>query len=64
MFKPYGIDEHEFAKFMHHVENKNLSTTLMTFFDDVKNDFSLNATSKTQKNFKSLFSKRQELKKL
>ena len=33
---------------MHHVQNKTLSTPLMNFFDEVKNDLNLNTMGLTQ----------------
>ena len=37
---------------MHHVENKNLPTPLLNFFDNVKNDLNLKTTTRTRKKLK------------
>ena len=42
MLKLHDMYKYERAKFMHHVENKTLLTTLLNFFDYVKNDLNLN----------------------
>ena len=50
--KFYDVCKYELAKFMHHVQNKTLPTTLTNFFDDVKNDLNLNTRSRTREKSK------------
>ena len=52
VLKFHDIYKYELAKFMHHVQDKTLPTPLMNFFDDVKNDFNLNTSSRTQEKLK------------
>ena len=52
VLKFHRICKYEFAKFMHHVQNKTLPTPLMNFFDDVKNDLNLNTRSRAREKLK------------
>ena len=46
VLKLHNMYEYEVAKYMHCVENKNLLTPLMNFFDNAKNDLYLNTRSR------------------
>ena len=52
VLKFHDIYKYELAKFMHHVQHNTLPTSLMNFFDYVKNDLNFNTRSRTREKLK------------
>ena len=52
VLKLHDMYRYKLAKIMHHVDDKNLLTPLMNFFNNVKNDLNFNTRCRTQEKLK------------